>query len=253
MTPSPARPFAPRTWLVPIMVTSVAALAALLVAPLPSPWAAWRPATCFPAACFCEGLRDQLIRQPANTISSLLFLIPAVALLRRPGPDRAGLAVYGSALAVIGLGSAWYHASLTFVGQTFDVLGMYLVGTFAVLAGIRRRTAIRPSRAVGGYVAANAALLWLLILLPAGRRYAFGALVLAAIVLNRGTIDAAGRSRLARALGLFGVGLAAWGLDLARIGCHPNAWFQGHALWHALTAAAAWVFYPLTVVPEENP
>jgi hypothetical protein len=36
---------------------------------------------------------------------------------------------------LIGLGSWFYHASLAFVGQGFDVAGMYLLGTFMVLYG----------------------------------------------------------------------------------------------------------------------
>ena len=125
---------------------------------LPSPWAAWRPASCMATQCFCEALRDSFVRQPVNAATSLAFLAVAFAVFgaeftgdRSAGARERGVrgspayaALYAGSLLVVGLGSAFFHASLTFAGQTIDVLGMYLAGTFILLAAaIGERTCVR--------------------------------------------------------------------------------------------------------------
>src|SRR5688572_22117478 len=86
----------------------------------------WKPASCMPDGCFCEAIRDGVIRQPLNALSSLAFVIVGVLVvlaMRR-------MSVFALAMAVIGFGSAFYHASLGFVGQFVDVTGMYLIATY---------------------------------------------------------------------------------------------------------------------------
>ena len=239
-------------WLIPVGVTLVFALLAIGVAGRPSPWAGWAPATCIPAACFCEGIRDQLIRQPANSISSLLFLPPGLVILRRGWPDRVAATSYGVALVLIGLGSAGYHASLTFPGQIADVLGMYLLGTFAVLAAARRRFHLTPATVAVAYLAGNAGLLALLVEQPGFRRYAFAALIAAALLLEWGMPRPGGRRRLLAAVGCLSLGATVWALDLNRIVCASGSWLQGHAIWHGLTALAATLFYGYAVEPETS-
>ena len=45
--------------------------------------------------------------------------------------------VYAVLLGLIGIGSAYYHARLDFIGQTIDVAGMYFV-TFVLLAILKQ-------------------------------------------------------------------------------------------------------------------
>ncbi len=250
MTSPLAAPANGREWLAPLGITVLLAAIAASIASLPSPWAGWAPATCLPGACFCEGIRNQLIRQPANAISSLLFLPPGLVILRRGRPDAITAAGYGLALILIGLGSAWYHASLTFPAQTADVLGMYLVGTFAVMAGARRRFHLTSGSAMAGYLTANILLFILLVEAPAFRRHAFAGLIGLALLLEWRLPRPAGRRHLLLALGGLGLGLAAWGLDLTRLTCSSGSWIQGHAIWHGLTAAAAVPFYHHATAPE---
>ena len=131
-----------------------------------------------PDHCFCERLRDSLVRQPVNTATSIAFLTVAAVVWRVAfRPDRAlrvrGVrlvaspmlaALFAGALLVIGLGSAFYHASFTFVGQTVDVLGMYLLGTFVILYAVVRTHEVTTRRSAVAYVLGNAALLTLCLL-----------------------------------------------------------------------------------------
>ena len=217
------------------------------VADLPSIGGGWRAATCFPARCFCESIRDQLVRQPANAVSGAAFTGVAVLVLLAPaGPlTMTFRALYAAAAALIGAATIFYHASLTFAGQTADVLGMYLIVTLVLVDQLARRLAWRAQRVAVTYVLGNCVLLGGLILLPQARRYVFAALVVLVIILEW-------RSRkswqvpnhyFTAAAGVLLAGFLAWALDVMRITCRPESWLQGHALWHVAGALAAWLLY----------
>jgi hypothetical protein len=213
-------------------------------------WSTWRPATCFPDHCFCEAIRDQLVRQPANTLSGAAFLGVALLVLfsRRGSINAVYTQVFAGACALVGIGTIFYHASLTFVGQTVDVLGMYLVATFVVLYNLSRIRLLPPRTFAATYIAGNAALLAGLIMVPLARRYIFAALILLAIALEvgarRNNPTAPGDTRaFAAALVILLGGFAIWTLDITRAVCAPQSWLQGHAVWHLAGAASTWLVF----------
>jgi hypothetical protein len=218
------------------------------------------PATCLPDHCFCEAIGSGAVAQPANAWSSLAFvlaglwivLVPVASSSRDEYRNRivsepAYRRLYGCALAAIGLGSYYYHASLSFAGQVCDMSGMYLLITFALLYGIARRSSIRTGVAMAAYIAWNAALLGFQMTFPDMRRYVFALLVLGVLGIEaryrmepQGTIE----SRwLSRATGILGLAFLIWVLDITRVACSPGSALQGHALWHMLGALAAWCLY----------
>ena len=223
-------------------------------------WTAWRPATCLPDACFCEAIGSGTILQPSNTWSNLAFVIVGAVIAVSATPDRPLRRSYALILAFacvgIGLGSWFYHASLTFVGQWLDVMSMYLLGTFMVLhaaIGIlsgaqRSRRMPKDSRAFTvSYIVINLALGVLLIVWPEARRYLFGALIVSALILEailhrrkQTTLQA---KWLIAALGVYVVAQIIWTLDLNHIVCDPTSVLQGHAVWHVLTALSAGLVY----------
>lgn len=229
----------------------------ILVAHQPSPWVAWRPATCLQDNCFCEAIRPFAVTQPANSISSLAFLLTAGLVLAFPSgqipryansrSQRVDAYLFSSALMLIGLGSAFYHASLTFVGQTFDVLGMYLLATVIVLWNLSRSWRISPSMAVVGYVAGNAVLFSLLVAVPALRRYAFAGLIGTILFLEYRAGSPVpgqrGRVYLWAAIATLGVGFTFWVADITKTVCLPSSWLQGHSVWHFLGAISAGLVY----------
>lgn len=236
-------------------VTVVLATGLGAVASLPSVWASFRPATCMPDRCFCEAVRDQLVRQPANAVSGVAFLaVAAIVLLALDVPPRNRVVaqrasssntfpiLLGLATAVIGVGTVLYHASLTFWAQTVDVLGMYLVVT--ALAVYRTSTLIPLSRAmlVATYVGVNAALLSGLVLWPGARRLTFGVLVVLVVVVELAARQRFSPSpasgRFLAAVLVLAAGFAVWTLDFQRVVCAPESWIQGHALWHLAAACA---------------
>ena len=254
-------------------ILGIAAFAALAFAPVD--WTRWRPATCMPDHCFCEAVRTGPIRQPANTASSLVFLPVAAAAFataasrrRRQVWSSSGgpllvlpvyAAIFASATLLIGIGSMFYHASLTFRAQTADVLGMYLIGSFLVLHNAARVWTLPERSAATLYVIGNSALLWMLIAVPELRRYVFGVLVVAAIVLERAARargDVRSRPGCFRAaLGIFLLGFVIWCLDITHTLCRPDSTLQGHAAWHLASAVSLFfifMYYLSDAVPSPS-
>jgi hypothetical protein len=205
-----------------------------------------------PSSCFCEAIRSDGIRQPANAWSSLAFVVIAgMVLIRRtarPSAGRAGYALlYAFTLLVIGFGSAYFHATLSFRGQFADVLGMYLLATFALLYGIDRLRTLSGATLVTSYIATNAVLAMLLYRMPIVRRVMFGLLIIAVlfveILIRRKSGPGSATRQLWIAAAIMGLAFVVWILDFTRILCRPESWMQGHAVWHVLGAVAAWYLF----------
>ncbi len=229
---------------------------ALLLAQPPTLWVGWQPATCLETHCFCEAANPlSPIRQPANSVSSLLYLLPACAILglaRVPRPPaRRFPPVYAILLAiaalVTGLGSAFYHASLTFAGQFFDILGMLLLSSLMLVYALERSLSWPTRQTLAVYAAANALLILIQVALPDTRRYLFAIVLLLALlveyrlqVTHRTTAVAAW---LNTGLAVFALAFGIWILDQTGALCSPTSWLQGHALWHLLGAAGVGLLY----------
>ena len=220
------------------------------------------------------------VHPPADrTWSNLAFVLVGLLILEdvwRSSSTRSNLLarrrvygfVYVFAVMLIGLGSWFYHASLTFVGQWFDVMGMYLLGTFMVLYNVARlsvspwvthphasRQGIgmpRPRMMSGrtfalSYVLFNLALAISLIVVPELRRYLFGGLLVVTIalevVIRRRSVTQIRAGYFIAALLIYLLAQFIWTLDLNHIVCDPAGLLQGHAVWHALTALSAGLLY----------
>ncbi|MEO8358755.1 MAG: ceramidase domain-containing protein [Vicinamibacteria bacterium] len=216
-----------------------------------APWSIWRPATCLPSNCFCEAVGDGLIRQPANTWSSFAFVLVGVWVLSRlrgtRGPGvrpwtQADTTLFVGSLLAIGFGSAFYHASLSFVGQVVDVSGMYFMATFILLHRLGPRWKLRPPTTVALFVTINAGLMLAQVALPSLRRVAFAVLLISALVVEW-KASRSGRIWLIRSAATMAVAFAIWTVDLLRWTCAPDSLLQGHAVWHLLGAAAAALLY----------
>jgi hypothetical protein len=293
-----------RSFVRPTALFLLIIFALILLSGLPAPWAAWRPATCMPDACFCEAIGAGFIRQPIGTWSNLAFVLVGLLILAdttnqahaatssrvnsaagsgntlkrvltrfiyqpsnsfdgqrgglRPALRPAHGIIFALAVILIGLGSWFYHASLTFAGQWFDVMGMYLLGTFMVLYAAARLRPLSGRVFAFSYVLFNLVLAISLIVVPELRRYLFGVLLVVTIALEyRNRVSSTKREAssdrrnpVSPRLGYFIAALLIyllaqiiWTLDLNHIVCDPYGPLQGHAVWHVLTALSAGLLY----------
>ena len=144
-----------------------------------------RAASCMPHSCFCEEIRSDGIRQPANSVSSLAFVLVAVLVLyRRWNTQRTTASLFAVTLMFVGIGSAWFHAALSFTAQFFDVLGMYLIATLALVLSAGRSRRLGQATMASAYLGMNAVLGSILYLAPVYRRWIFGALLALIIVFE---------------------------------------------------------------------
>ena len=194
-----------------------------------------RPATCLATRCFCEAVRDAPVAQPANTVSSLAYVLvglwaaAAAAGARRATARSAGALIPWLALvvALVGLSSAFYHATLTFLGQYFDVLSMYLLGALLLCGALVRMGALRPPAAVVLFVAIAGSLAVAQYAYPESRRVLFALVLLPGILLEArpGTSGLPWRDPrrvpLWTGIGLLVVAYGLWVLDDREVLCWP--------------------------------
>ena len=164
-----------------------------------------------PDACFCEAIRSQGILQPANAISSFAFVIVALIILVR-GKNRALAICFGITLILVGLGSFYYHAHLSFTGQMFDILGMYLVATVALMFGLNRLKPVASGALFVAYVVFNAVLILTVSFLPALRRWIFAVLLLGVLLVELKDRTAE-RKNLVRAIAIMSIAFLIWIVD----------------------------------------
>lgn len=225
-------------------------------------WEGWELATCMPNDCFCEAVRDGAIRQPSNTWSSLTFCVTAFAmvpaLLQKRTGNLSSLEGWLFALAafLVGVTSAFYHASLTFFGQYLDVQSMYLVVVLVFAVNLDALRPGKPKQFLLTWLSLNVIFGVLLVVVPAFRRYAFGGVILAVIatelVLRSRKLRDWNPKPLIAAAALQGIAFVIWNLDRAHVVCDPTFPIQGHAVWHTLGACAAfalWRYYSTTSTP----
>jgi dihydroceramidase len=218
-------------------------------------WAQYAPATCTTTRCFCELPRiGALIVQPANSWSSygyvfagFLMIVLANARQWTSAMPRSAATVFGITAISVGLGSVLLHATLTLWGQFFDVLGMYLVGSFMLVSALARWLRIPDGRAILLYGALGGALVTALIVEPEVRRWLFLVLLVSAIVIE---MAFARPRRQGVVVGYYLLGIVAkavaftiWNLDQNGIICSPTSLLQGHAVWHLLGATSIFLTF----------
>jgi len=208
-------------------------------------WVDWQPATCLKTGCFCESANTHSpIRQIANTVSSLAFVFSGMLMtVRRDKASRFPLSYsvsMGISSVIIGMGSAFYHASLTFIGQFFDVFGMFLLAAFLLVYALERIWNLRLMTTLSLYLALNLFLSGLQIAIPETRRYAFAVVLIIALIVEhyyRANVRPQIEIRWLRlGVGLLTVAYIIWILDNTRTVCFEHSLLQGHAIWHILGA-----------------
>lgn len=246
---SPLGP-APLPWAAAALGTLLlVAVAALWLSAYPTAevWGGLTPADC---AEYCEAhLRcgpletRAAVQQPLNSWSNAAFVF--VGLLGLGARPRSLAVLFAGSAIVLGIGSFWFHASVTREGQWLDMVGTYAAVVAVGALGLER-LGVRAATALGLALALDVALAvfkWQLdgrVVLP---------LLVVAASLPVGLAVRAGRGSARAALlplGLIVLATLLREADVRRVLCWPESvLFQGHALWHVLCAASlgtAWRF-----------
>jgi dihydroceramidase len=246
----------PRQITIALVLTALSTVAITLVLALLGPhWSAYAPATCTATRCFCEAPRfGALVLQPANSWSSLGYVLAGflmIVLAKSRGWHSAMTPVaaiaFGITAIAVGLGSVLLHATLTLWGQFFDVLGMYLVGSFLLVSALARWTGLPDRRAIMLYGLLCVVLVAALLAAPEIRRWLFAVVLILAIVVELGFARPRRPGVLLRfyLLGILvnAIAFLLWNLDQRGVACMPSSLIQGHAAWHLLGAVSMWLTF----------
>lgn len=216
----------------------------------PCPWSNLEPAT----SRFCEDALCGIVREPANTWSNIGFVVAGFMIAWRARGEAQSRLIrrFGLVCVFLGVGSAIFHATGTWVGGMLDSAGMQAAAAFMLAANLRRLRPAAPLRVAERVAERNdARAFWLLAAGGVAAMSLFEELsralyalemtlagVLELVVVRRAHLQRAHRW-LALSWATFLPAYAFWWLDLHRIACNPSAHvMNGHAAWHLLMAAS---------------
>ena len=215
--------------------------------------ASYGVASCLTTNCFCEQPRTivGMFVQPSNTYSSFAFvwigLLLAFVQARESATWRRRLWPLPTIAITVGLSSAYFHSTLSFIGQFLDVFAMHALVFFILLVALRRLFGMNGVSFGVAYWTMLSCTGFLLYNVPVTRRYLFALLVVLSIVLEVSSIKRLGIQIASRYFWIatmsLAVGYAVWFLDNKLILCSGNSWLQGHGFWHAAGAVSIALLY----------
>ena len=216
---------------------------------------------------YCEfNHPERLFHQPINTYSNLIYFfygllvfqlaLKDLKLVELKGVNSVRSSPYLSILLAanfiyLSFGSAFFHSSLTWIGQRIDMnatygltLSLICIGLVQVLVKKELTKQIQIGLVVG-------MLLLIAGFLPLALQISSSILLpsLFFILLVLGIINyfqyPSQRSPLLGLLSfvLLAVAIQIRSMDVAKINCDPMSIWQGHALWHFLTATSSLCMY----------
>lgn len=208
----------------------------------------------------------KLFHQSMNTYSNLAYFFFGVLILLMASEDYKNKdlntlnrlerfpllsVLMGICFIYLSFGSAFFHASLTWVGQRMDMNGTYSLSIALLGIGLYHvfHKINFTNRQKTLWVIALGALIlaFFKIHLMVSSSILLPVLILSNIVL---TITHYFQFRKERSilitvlsLILMVIAVKIRTLDVQKIGCDPYSWYQGHSVWHLLTAMSSFCSY----------
>ena len=208
----------------------------------------------------------RFVHQPINTYSNIAYFFFGVLILQIAREDyrHQGIielnrlesfpalsALMGGCFVYLSIGSAFFHASLTYAGQRVDMNATYSIMLTLVgiaLYHVGHRLSLTPAQKS----------IWVLtVLVLIGLFFRIALLIPSArlvpvliLLLNGLMIVNYIQFRKEQSIGLviisfvlIVIAIKIRTLDVQKVGCDPHSVLQGHALWHILTALSSFCSY----------
>lgn len=218
--------------------------------------------------CYCETIQwDALVVQPLNTWSNFGPILAGLYLLYiidKTAPSATNITanpmlsatfhskMYGLLVIFIGIGSFYFHGSMTQLGGVLDNISMNTYITFLICYNFQRIFRFSNKLLLSIFCIVNIILGWLAIIPDVGR-FSFGILVGGEILFEffvlllskKGKISFQRDWRLyLYSVMVFGFAFLVWQLSKTdALFCYPDSFWQGHALWHYLDGLAPCVIF----------
>ncbi len=205
---------------------------------------------------WCEETLCQIVTEPANTWSNILYLLVAFYIYKSAKKTGQGELIWlGPAMFLMGLFSLIYHMSNNYLSQMFDFIGMYLFVFWLFVLNLRRIGAVKKTNQVKVMVTLSVVCTAMVhVMYLTHIKFQFIVAVAAVAILyteylyykNNRENKAITYKKLVIGAGFVGLAQISSQLDLNRVSwfCDPqNHFFQGHALWHVLGAIGLTIAY----------
>jgi len=216
---------------------------------------------------YCElNHPERLFHQPMNTYSNLIYFFYGLMVFQLGWKDwkafanreanTVGKFPYLSLLLAanfiyLSLGSAFFHSSLTWIGQRMDMNATYGLTLSLICIGMVQVVVKKELSKQFQVILLLGMLLLIVGFLPLALQISSAillpALFLVLLLLGIGNYlqYRTQRSPLLLILSfvLLAVAIQVRTLDVAKINCDPLSIWQGHALWHFLTATSSLCMY----------
>ena len=216
---------------------------------------------------YCEfNHPEKLFHQPINTYSNLIYFFYGLLVLQLALKDFKFLGVKGvnsvrnfpylsillaANFIYLSFGSAFFHASLTWIGQRVDMnatygltLSLICIGMVQVLVKKELSKQMQVGLVLGMLLLIAA---FLPLALQISSAILLPSLFLVLLLLGIGNFVqySSQRSPLLLILSfvLLAIAIQVRTLDVAKVNCDPLSIWQGHALWHFLTATSSLCMY----------
>ena len=216
---------------------------------------------------YCEfNHPERLFHQPINTYSNLIYFFYGLVIFQLALKDFKFIGVKGvnsvryfpylsillaANFIYLSIGSAFFHASLTWIGQRVDMNATYGLTLSLICIGMVQ-VVVKKEFSKKTQVALVLGMLLLIagflpLALQISSAILLPALFLALLLLGIGNYVQyrSLRSPLLLILSfvLLAVAIQVRTMDVAKINCDPLSIWQGHALWHFLTATSSLCMY----------
>jgi hypothetical protein len=249
-----------------VIITAILAVVFYLVWDV-NMWEGWTLGSNGTNTIFCEQNHlTEFIRQRANTWSNLAYLFYGLVCAKLAMHDKTNKPqanfitrnptiswVFAFTFVYLSFGSFFFHASITRIGQQFDMGGTYALVAFPVLVNLsriyRHYKAISDKRLAQITIVAAIVVFALLFGLKwqINSSLALPVLIVAVLVstLWYHGISKAPYQIWFGALAMLSMITAffIWYQDCAKNWCDPESLIQGHAFWHVLTGLGGFFVY----------
>lgn len=206
---------------------------------------------------WCEETLCQWVSEPANTWSNLLFIILAILMFKQvKGHQNKAVKWFPYGMLIMGSGSFYYHMSNFYISQVLDFIGMFAFVYWAAMYNMVRLKWIKPSKmAITAIVFSILSSIVLHYMYLNGMKFQM-IIAVSAIFIGLSELALYIKRDRPESYKFFIIGFSfiilgeiVSLLDLMKhpMICDPtNHVFQGHAVWHILSATGtyfAFLFY----------
>jgi len=205
----------------------------------------------------CEAVTTAALAQPVNALSSFAFSLVGVLIVGWArsvrGIESEVRFVFGGILVLTGIGSYLFHGPQPLVSQFMH--DITFLGTLVLIVIANMAAGLSWSRqALWGLFTATVVVVSGVLLVYSGATNVLMVTGVVGVVLSHLVLRRAGGVSLRLLLSaMLAMALAVMFFVLGRAGgpiCDPDATFQGHALWHVLSAVAIGAYFAATSPPR---